>query len=88
MNTDCIEAISYKLRCHDSPIRRVTKKVQVVKMRVVVITFIFTKLPFVCRVNFENSFALVNFLPTPIKPDKHPEDVVRLAAIKLNRDEW
>uniref|UniRef100_A0A1B6JBB9 TOG domain-containing protein n=1 Tax=Homalodisca liturata TaxID=320908 RepID=A0A1B6JBB9_9HEMI len=31
---------------------------------------------------------LVNLLPTPAKLEKSPEDAARLAAIKLNRDDW
>lgn len=29
-----------------------------------------------------------NLIPTPIRPEKHPEDAVRLAVIKLNRNDW
>lgn len=29
-----------------------------------------------------------NLLPAPIKSEKHPEDAVRLAVIKLNRSDW
>lgn len=48
--------------------------------------------PFMCfspnSTNMCNFPQLVNLLPAPCKLNKHPEDVARLAAIKLNRNEW